>query len=317
MRLYIVAYEAAYDNYKYAFDKQRENEVVQINMFIAIALIIPGSILMSAASKHTLSKLGTNISRSAIQTLAKAKAVRTLALYNAIGNNPAAYFAIGKVVDIVKGETNTKIQSLINDMVSKTNGTLSSKPLSRSKQLDSWLENLQLLARETALAIEDSRHMSNIQKERAFEKLQRSPIANRPQGRINVNSLTEKIELGMYMIWVLDSDKLFTQVTAPLAHPDANGIGKTKSISINALPSSAQYPRPGPQQWIGINRPGSVVENRIDMLHQRLYKSKFYAKSGFFGRDDKLKKFELQKAEKVLNLLAASTQPSSALGILS
>jgi hypothetical protein len=98
---YITAYDAAYQSFKDTFDKQKESDKARAEMFIAIATIIPGSVLMSAVGSSSMRALAN---RAALQAMALRSATKTLAKYNAIANNASAKFAIGKVLDLAKDD---------------------------------------------------------------------------------------------------------------------------------------------------------------------------------------------------------------------
>ncbi len=306
---YIVAYDAAYTSYKETFDKQKESNKAQAEMFIAIASMLSGSILMSAA---TTSSLRVIAHRSALSILAARNATRVLAKYEAIASNAAAKFAVGKVLDIAKDEVGKKIKDAVTRAISNTSSLLSTSPLSRDKQLNTWLLEHKILAIAAAQAIEDSRTMTNDAKEKAYAQLRLAPIANMPQGQMNSGPLAEKIELGFYMMWLLDSDELVTQVVPASGYYS----GKYTSKAIDVLPSSPQYPKANKTQWVGISRPGGDVEDQIDKLHKKLRGKKFY-ESHWYGKNDTKKMQEVQESERVLVWLSDQTQPLAALGLRS
>jgi hypothetical protein len=306
---YIIAYDTAYTSYKDAFNKQKESDKARSEMFVAILAILPGSILMSTAATSSLRVIAN---RSALRLLAARSATRTLATYNAIAENAGAKFAIGKVLDLVKDEAGKKIKESVTRAMANSRDLLSTSPLSRDKQLNSWLIDHKLLAFDAAKAIEDSRSMSNDAKEKAYVQLRLAPIANKPQSKIDVNALAPKIELGFYMIWLLDSDELVTQEIPASGYSP----GKYSSKPIDALPNSPEYPKPGKDQWIGVSRPGGDVEDRIDALHKKLRGKKFY-ESHWYGKDDTRKLLEVQESQRVLQWLSDKTQPLAALGVTS
>ncbi len=306
---YIVAYNTAYKSYQDTYNKQKESDKAKAEMFIAIASILPGSILMATAATSSIRIIAH---RSALSLLASRSATKAMAKYSAVTTNAAAKFAIGKTLDIVKDEAGKKIKEAVTKTMSNTNDLLSTDPLNRDKQINSWLLNHKLLAFDTAKAIEDSRTLSNDAKEKAYAQLRLAPIASRPQNRINSALLAPKIELGFYMIALLDSDELVTQEIAPSQYY----VGKYSSKKIDALPSSPDYPKPGKNQWIGVSRPGGDVEDKIDELHKKLRGSNFY-ESHWYGKNDTKKLKEVQESERVLQWLSDQTQPLATLGLRS
>ena len=128
--------------------------------------------------------------------------------------------------------------------------------------------------------------------------------------------IRDRIELGFYMVWVLDSDELVTQTIPGNMH-------SLTSKPIDALPSSRDYPRGntdpsrGPVQWVGVTRPGGDVEDQIDKVHKHVRGNAFYAPGGWFGKSDagqaRLK--EVAAAERTLTWLSDMTQPLAPLGL--
>ena len=314
---YIIAYNTAYKSYFETFNKQKDSDKARAELFVTAAAILPGSILMATAATSSLRVIAH---RSALRLLAGRSTSRALGVYNAVANNATATFAIGKALDIVKDETGKAIKDSVVKAMSNSRDLLATDPLNRDKQLNSWLINHKLLAFDAADAIERSRSMSERDKERAYASLRAAPIANRPNGKIDPARLSPKIELGFYMVWLLDSDELFTE-TVP-AGPYGGG-GQATGKPIDVLPSSKDYPRGntdprrGPVQWVGVTRPGSDVEDQIDKLHKQVRGNAFYSPGGWFGKSDaghaRLK--EVAAAERVLTWLSDMTQPLAPLGL--
>ena len=297
---YIIAYNTAYKSYNDTFKKQNDSDKARAELFVTAAAILPGSILMATAATSSLRVLAN---RGALRLLAGRSTTRALNVYNAVAANATATFAIGKALDIVKAMSNSR-------------DLLATDPLNRDKQLNSWLINLKLLAFEAADAIERSRSLSKRDKARAYDSLRAAPIANKPKGKIDPARLAPKIELGFYMVWVLDSDELVTQTIPGNMH-------SLTSKPIDALPSSRDYPRGntdpsrGPVQWVGVTRPGGDVEDQIDKVHKHVRGNAFYAPGGWFGKSDvgqaRLK--EVAAAERTLTWLSDMTQPLAPLGL--
>lgn len=314
---YVIAYNTAYHSYKDTFSKQKDSDKARAELFVSIAALLPGSILMATAATSSFRAVAN---RAALRLLAERSANRTLAVYNAVSTNATATFAIGKAIDLVKDEAVKKVKDAVAEAMSMTKDVLSVDPFNRDKQLHSWLTNHKLLAYDTASAIEDSHAMSPAAKEQTYAQLRAAPIANRPAAKIVTARLSLKIELGFYMIWLLESDQLVTEV-AP-AGPNGFG-GRYSSNPIPQMPSSKEYPRGntdrsrGPIRWVGVTRPGGEVEDRIDTLTKALTGQNFYETSGWFGKSDanqaRLK--EVAKAERVLSMLSNATQPLAPLGV--
>ena len=297
---YIIAYNTAYKSYNDTFKKQNDSDKARAELFVTAAAILPGSILMATAATSSLRVLAN---RGALRLLAGRSTTRALNVYNAVAANATATFAIGKALDIVKAMSNSR-------------DLLATDPLNRDKQLNSWLINHKLLAFEAADAIERSRSLSERDKARAYDSLRAAPIANKPKGKIDPARLAPKIELGFYMVWVLDSDELVTQTIPGNMH-------SLTSKPIDALPSSRDYPRGntdpsrGPVQWVGVTRPGGDVEDQIDKVHKHVRGNAFYAPGGWFGKSDvgqaRLK--EVAAAARTLTWLSDMTQPLAPRGL--
>ena len=314
---YIIAYNTAYRSYQDNFNKQKESDKARAELFVSVAALLPGSILMATAATASLRVLAN---RGALRLLASRSATRTLSVYNAVASNATATFAIGKTLDIVKDEVGKKVKDAVVRAMSNSQDLLATDPLNRDKQLNSWLINHKLLAFDAATAIEESRTTSAQAKEQAYTQLRSAPIANRPLGKLDPARLSPKIELGFYMIWLLDSDELVTAESAPGSY---GGGGRYSSTPIQAMPSDKNYPRGntdrsrGPIQWVGVTRPGGDVEDRIDALNKQLRGNAFYESGSWFGKSDanqaRLK--EVAAAERVLSWLSIATQPLAPLGL--
>ncbi|MGH6613586.1 hypothetical protein [Sphingomonas sp.] len=315
---YIIAYNTAYLAYNAAFNLQKESDKARAELFVSAAAILPGSILMATAANSSLRVLANRV---ALQALAHRNLSRVLNVYQAVGNNATAVFAVGKVLDGVKAEIGKKIkESVIKAMQVSTN-LLATDPLNRDKQLNTWLTNHKLCAFEAADAIERG-SIGNTEKQRLFDQLLQAPIANKPVGIIDPSRLALKIELGFYMMWLLDSDALNS---SPGGGAEA-GVYNAKSKPIDVMPSDPKYPRPtlprspyAAYDWVSITRPGGDVEDQIDKVHKQVRGTAFYAPSGWFGKSDlaTVKSKELADAEKTLGWLAVQTSPLSPLGLRS
>lgn len=320
---YVIAYNSAYKNYNDAFARQKESDKARAELFVSAAALLPGSVLMATAASSSLRVLAN---KAALRMMASLNVKRTLSVYQAIGNSPTAMFAIGKVLDGVKGEAGKKIQDAVTKTMQVSVDFLAADPLNRDKQLQSWLLNHKICAFDAAAAIEEDRTLSPRDKDARFAELRQAPIANRPQGAINAAKLAPKIELGFYMMALLDSDELISTEAAGVS-PYGGGGGRSTSKPIDEMPSSAKYPRAkmpttapgytGSYQTIGITRPGSDVEDQIDKVCIQVTGKPFYAASGFFGKPDTRKGQELIDAEYRLKALADSTRPLSPLGLAS
>lgn len=312
---YIQAYNTAYKSYTDTFAKQKESDKARAELFVSVAAILPGSILMATAATSSMRVLA---GRAALKALAHQSVSRVLRVYNAVGANPTAVFALGKVLDVVKDQAGKTIKDAVVQAMQHSSGLLATDPLNRDKQLNSWLLNHKILAFDAASAIENDRSLNGAAKDHAFALLRQAPIASRPQGRIDIDRLALKIELGFYMIWLLDSDELVTQVL-----PDSYyGPGRYTSKRIDEMPSSPRYPRanvrPGVANpsWVGVTRPGRDVEDRIDEVNKKVRGRLFYEPGMWIlGKDDRKKLKEVAAAERVLTWLSASTQPLTPLGV--
>lgn len=314
---YVIAYNTAYRSYQDTFGKQKDSDKARAELFVSVAALLPGSILMATAATSSLRVVANRV---ALRLLAQRSATRTLAVYNAVSANATATFAIGKTLDLVKDEAGKKIKDAVVRAMSNSQDLFSVDPLNRDKQLNSWLINHKLLAFDAGNAVEESRSLSAAAKDQVFAQLRAAPIANKPLGKLDPARLAPKIELGFYMIWLLDSDELVTEMTPP--GPSGVG-GRYSSKPIQEMPSSAQYPRGntdarrGAVQWVGVTRPGGDVEDRIDTLNKQLRGQAFYQSGGWFGKSDanqaRLK--EVAAAERVLSWLSNTTQPLAPLGL--
>jgi hypothetical protein len=316
---YIIAYNTAYQSYVKTFDKQKESNKAQAELFVSIALILPGSVLAVAAASKSLQVLAR---RQAIRALAFGSARRGALRYKAVIGDAGAKFAIAGILDVVKDQAKVKkkIEEAVKDVISKTGDLLLTDPLNRDKQLNSWITNHKLLAYAAAEAIENDPAMNNDAKNKAYAELRLAPIASKPTGVIVPALLAPKIEHAFYMIWLLDSDELVTTIVEPVSYGMGTTLGQYSSKPIDVLPSSPEHPKNNKNlpkgQWVGIKRPGGDVEDKIDELNMQLRGREFY-ESHWYGKNDTKKFEELLAAERVLKWLSDQTQPLSALGVQS
>jgi hypothetical protein len=184
----------------------------------------------------------------------------------------------------------------------------------QSKHLDIILRNHVDCGYKCGLAFEDSGILSAADKDQAFAALSRAAICNPPKARINVAKLAAKIELCMYMNLILDSDRL---VVRPMQPADREGrmaavmMGSSKPIDIS--PRATNYPHStspkrngmmdSSYQVVEVDRPGSILRDRIDAVCRTAFKMPFYSKRGDLG------KRELEVAELTLRRLANETRP--------
>jgi len=104
---YIIAYNTAYKSYVETFGKQKESDKARAELFVSIAALIPGSILMATAATSSLRVVAH---RAALRVLCYRRAEVALNVYNAVAPSATAKFALGKVLDVVKEQTGKKIQ---------------------------------------------------------------------------------------------------------------------------------------------------------------------------------------------------------------
>lgn len=311
---YIVAYNEAYRNYTEAFKLQKESDKKKAELFVSIAAILPGSILMATAANSSLRVLANKV---ALQSLASANLTRTLAAYQTVGASPTAMFALGKALDIIKGEVGNKAKAYVTKAMQNSHDTLATDPLSRDKQLSSWIITHRLCATDIAEAVDTDRRLNEREKDAIFAALKQAPIAQRPVGAIIPAALSPKIELGFYMMELLDSDVVVTQ-----RYSREYGYMGLNITPIDEMPSSPNYPlakvtAARPRGWIDISRPGSIVEKRIDECHNLVFQKPFYGQKSMFGPDITAKLDELRSAEQTLRRLSDVTRPPSAITLRS
>ena len=319
---YIRAYNAAYKSYNQTFETQKSNDKERAELLVSAAAILPGSFLIATAATGSLRVLAH---RAMLKMLATNNLTRVLGGYNAATNNATLKFAFGGLLDLAKGQMNDGIKKIAVNAATMSQNTLTDDPLDRDKHLDSFFKNHKVALTDAASLIEQS-SILEAEKVRQFAALKAAPLASRPQGKIDKDALAPKIELGLYMMALLESD--FLEVT-PAHAPNSYGASpRPVRTPINVMPKDTQhYPKAtmpkvgigviGQSQSISIDRPGGDVENRIDELCKIVLKRPFYAKAGWFGKDPTLKAGELRQAQDVLEMLSKHLSPMVALGLKS
>ena len=312
---YITAYADAYENFQKTKKDQADADRAQAELFVAAASIVTGSLLMATVGQASLRVLAGN---AALSLICRHNLDRVFNAFHAMSSNKAAMFAVGKLLDESKSQATKKAQDAVSELLSNTSNIVSSAPLVRYAQMDTFLLNHKLCAKKAAAIVEEEAGMSEAEKERAFAALSRAPIVNPPRNTIDQKRLSEKIELTFYMTAVLDTDSLVdmpAQHSVGMMSPLGNVAG-AKSRSIQAPPSSPQYPRevPGQIHWWGTSASryvafddvGSKVEARIDALHRTVFATPFHARA---GNRKQRKMADLHKAETTLEHLGEVTRP--------
>lgn len=286
-------------------------------MFVTIASIVTGSILMATVATASLRGIAGKI---ALDAVCRNNLNRTFDLMAAANNSQTFMFALGKVLDEVKDKTKDAIKAKAVQLTNATSDVVSSDPQTIENQLFTFIGDHLSCGVDVARIVKGS-GMPEGMKQVAYSALLAASIAKPPQIGINQALMAQKIEFCMYMRLILDSDSL-VDVPGGMSFSEGGGdVSSLKSHPVPQMPSAPDYPRPGPvtfsygqpnaSQYIAIDRPGSKTRARADELCQQLFKKKFYASGDWLSGyvSGKEKEAELQRAELYLNRLASDTRP--------
>lgn len=336
---YLIGYRMAFGGFTETMKKQAEADKAQAEMFISMASIVGGSLIMATVGETALRAVAGNM---ALNFICNHNLDRTFTAMSVAADNKTLMFALGKVLDTVKDEANKRIKERVTALL-KTEEIKTSDPLDKTLEFDSLIRSHKLAAYHAAEEIENDRKMSDANKHAAFVALEKAPICTPPNGSVSATALAPKIELGIYLTKVLASAELDT--TGPSyssfgkgglgkgGFGEMGGMGqpspKITSKPITQSPSAPDYPKAiqnadGSSQWVGYTMTADpftgtgTVRQRIDELHKIVFKEEFYPKIGPFGTyAAEQKRAELLKAERQLNRLGQETRPLSLLGLMS
>ncbi len=201
---YIRANNAAYKTYNQTFETQKSNDKERIKLLVSAAAIMPGSFLIATAATGLRRVLAHP---AMLKTLSTNNLTRVRSGYNTATNNATLKFAFGGLLDLAKGQVNDGIKKIAVNAATMSQNTLTDDPLDRDKHLDSFFKNHRVALTDAAPLIEQS-SMPEAEKARRFAALKAVPLACRPQGKIDKDALAPKIEFGLYMMVLLESDFL-------------------------------------------------------------------------------------------------------------
>lgn len=308
---YIIAYDTAFENFKKYTDLQNEADKARAEMFVIAASVVTGSIFMATVASTSMRVLAR---RTALAAIGRKNLQATFSMAKAAQKSEPFMFAVGRLLDDADDQITKVAQDRVQKLISANVNVLSNTPMVQSKHLDIILRNHIACAYECGLGYEDDRTMSAAKKDRAFAALSRAPICNPPTVQVDVKKLSAKIEFCMYMNMILDSDRV---VTRPMQPADREGrmaammMGTSKPI--DKSPYAKDYPTSTSPKRMGmmnssydvveIDRPGSVLRERIDAVCRASVKIPFYSKRGDMGLQ------ELRAAENMLVRLANETRP--------
>ncbi|PZO75709.1 MAG: hypothetical protein DI629_16795 [Mesorhizobium amorphae] len=326
---YVDAYQQAFDNFKNKLDEQNEANKRNAEMIVLAASVASGSLFMAIVGSATLTTLAR---RATLRLVARNNIGGTYRAVRDIATHEASTFALGKFMDEVKSVAKREAQSAVSRTIGSIPNRLSSAPLSISNQMQSALNMNGLCLSQTAQAVEASNGLSATEKDAYFAKLRQAPLLKWPEGRVDKEKLSKKIELSMFMGFLLDADQLVqvpprtTMGGQYQALADTFGPVGARRQSIETSPNAQNYPqRTHPQlqsagqvmsgyQYIRIAQPGGRIVNRVNQLHGDVIGGPFFTRTGWF--DQSLQHQELQKAETVLNEIGRRTRPNQAHAIL-
>lgn len=322
---YANAYVTAYEGYQAAMKAQAEADKARAELFVAVAGILSGSLLMATVAQTSIRAVAGN---ALLSFVCNRNLTRTFEVMAIAADNRPFMFALGKVLDTIKDRTSNAIKERATQEFGSGVRIQTSNPQVKQNELLEILLRSKLAAIGCAETIERS-PVPEGTKARLFGELMRAPICNAPTGRINEVLLSKQIELGFYLKAVLDSDRLTTIGPAIIAPPGVTPPRSSSDAPIPYAPSDPRYPRPAAMdpfrggQTITFDGIGSAVESRLDRLHRELFQGQpFRAERPWnpFGGGPtpaQLLRQELVLAERRLDELSARLRPTQVLQVRS
>lgn len=328
---YVTAYATAFSSFKEKLDEQKESDKKAGELFVTAACIATGSVLLASVGSATMRM----IARRTVASIGR----RTLnssfhRLFRTLRKNEGMAFAVGGLIDHVKGEVREKTDKIATHYLQAISSTISPEPIVQLLQMDSIIRAHVNCAIRSAQAIEES-SMTQQEKSAAYKPLLTAPLANTPRVRAlqSKATLSELIELTFYLATVLDSDSLITWPATYAGAGEGGAIDNARratSAPIVARPSdSAAYPlfrRPRPDfygnvppyQSIAISRAGGDIQSRTNELCTKAFGKPLYGSTwfGHGGPSDTQKPVELRQADVWLDQLAKSMKPLNPLDAL-
>jgi hypothetical protein len=312
---YAMAYNTAYVSFQKSASAAEAAEKADADFFATMVSIMSCSVGIAVLGESWLTRL---VVRSGLRTLG---ASNTRAVANLVrqGQKHAVIgFVFGKATDVVKDAASDKFKKIAASLVQQVVGGLTqTNPLNRYIELQNLLSVQSDHLTDMALAIESDRGMSVTQKATGTAALHNSPVLSPPGNKLNSDKLALKIELAFLLNTVLVGDHLRTHYSPEMRIPSQRGRDIAVMPSDTAYPKSQRPVTGGVWNTVEVDRPSMVFQDRIDELHNLIFKSDFYEAAWLarkilpnneFGRLS-----EVKKAEKQLNELSSLTRPKNAM----
>ena len=311
---YAMAYDSAYTGFQATVKAQADADKSRADLFITAVSIVTGSILMATVASTSLRALAGKV---ALDVVCERNMNRTFDLMAVANDSQTFMFAVDKVLDAAKDKLKDQLKDTVTDLTNSTKHMVVATPLTQHLQLEQFLTRHKLACSKASDLVEAAPVGDGL-KDAVYKALYKAPIITPPKAPIDVDRLSDKLELCFYMNLILDSDSLVTTDSQFLLGAETPPNSPSKPIP--QMPSAPDYPRStqgkmsgftmGSSQSVVYDRPGSTIRRRIDELHQKVFRTKFYQGENLFGevRPPEMAK-ELLLAEDVLNKLAQATRP--------
>lgn len=314
---YIRAYDRAYDNYQKALKEQSERDKAEAELLVLAASVLTGSVMMAA---FATTSLRTVAGRALLHVICERNLDRTFNALHAVSNNKVAMFAIGAILDEAGSRVTKQVQDAANDLMVRNSVATSPTALNYMTRIQDFMDSNEICARTVANAVRASA-LSEAEKHRMVARLEAAPFYNPPaSARIDEVRLSEKMELSMYMVAILDSDTLVkTEGHSSMGQFPA--MPRMTEQPIQKSPSARDYPQAtmpqysygyvGPYQHVGITELGSGLRRKVDELYGRTIGGRFYQDRGLFNGGPSTTHTELVKAETTLDRLGDIMRPAT------
>lgn len=324
-------YNDVYKAFTEVWKRDEENNKRKAEIFVLALSIVSSTVLMASFATSSLRVL---VGRTALNIICSNNLNRTFNALYLIGNNKAAAFAIGTVMEAAETKLKKHLEAHAAKLLAPKIPVPAADPQSLQNDLVNYVERSHLYALNIASTIRDDKSLSENDRALMVKTLEKAPIFNPPINEIR-GKLKSKIELSMHMSAILDSDfiqdapaRMYTSIGVMSAQNSNNSSFGLKTTPIQQIPSAPDYPRgtfPRPipggysgHKLISINQPGEEALSRIDgLVNSSISREKIIQISKeiplfsqkTWNPTQKSPAIALLQAENILNALADESRP--------
>jgi hypothetical protein len=282
---YALAYETGYLNFKDKIKEQEDADKLKAELIMLALSLCGGGVMTAAFGTIALKSLA---SKAAIHVICNNNMERAFKAAHFVATNKTANFIVGSVWDELekrgKDYATGKLKTAIESMAQQPVAFPSAQKVTTiavKTSLEMFIEEAAIKAYDLAVGIGDDPRLSANEKIKKLTDMRTSKLWKPPEGSVDDGSLSDEIELSFYMNMVMNSDYLKTTTYRKVMRHD--GLARsphyepvTTRTDISESARSKDYPQEFGNQEIGYKRIGGIIEDRINELHRKKFKEKFY-----------------------------------------